>query len=371
MAVLSEDAIRELAQFPGGEAPVTTCYLDVDGRRWLRHQDVERELELLLRRARHDSAREKSVLQDLRRIEDYVRAGFDRSSTRGLAFFSCAARDLWKVFPLPVPVHSRVVVNDQPAVGQLEAVVHDYERIGLLLVDRQRIRLFVFDLDGLAEQQELTDELPRGFDLRGEKERGTVEHHVDALMQQHVKRAADLAWAAYREHGFEHLALGGTDAVATAVESALHPYLVERLAGRVPLTVSAGLDEIAAAARRVELGLELRREADAVSRLRRAVGGGHRGATGLGPVLDALAARRVERLLVSRGYAEAGWRCAACPRLGHVGRSCPTCGREMHRVDDVVEEAVEDALAQSCRVEICAANADLDVLGRIGALLRY
>jgi hypothetical protein len=40
-------------------------------------------------------------------------------------------------------------------------------------------------------------------------------------------------------------------------------------------------------------------------------------------------------------------------------------------VEDVVEEAVEEALAQSCDVEICVGNADLDVLGCIGAILRY
>jgi hypothetical protein len=43
----------------------------------------------------------------------------------------------------------------------------------------------------------------------------------------------------------------------------------------------------------------------------------------------------------------------------------------MDLVDDVVEEAVEEALIQSCRVAVCDGNADLDVLGRIGALLRY
>jgi hypothetical protein len=40
-------------------------------------------------------------------------------------------------------------------------------------------------------------------------------------------------------------------------------------------------------------------------------------------------------------------------------------------VDDLVEDAIEGALAQSCHVEICVGNADLDVMGRIGALLRY
>jgi hypothetical protein len=43
----------------------------------------------------------------------------------------------------------------------------------------------------------------------------------------------------------------------------------------------------------------------------------------------------------------------------------------MERVDDVVEEALEAALTQGIPVTICVADADLDVLGRIGALLRY
>ena len=43
----------------------------------------------------------------------------------------------------------------------------------------------------------------------------------------------------------------------------------------------------------------------------------------------------------------------------------------MQRVDDVVEEAIEAALNQSVRVAQCDGSADLDVLGRIGALLRF
>ena len=54
------------------------------------------------------------------------------------------------------------------------------------------------------------------------------------------------------------------------------------------------------------------------------------------------------------------------------GPACPVCpSATMARVDDVVEEALEDALAQSCRIEVVVGNPDLDVLGRIGALLRF
>jgi peptide subunit release factor 1 (eRF1) len=371
VAAVTEDVIRKLAGFRGEQAPVTSCYLDIDGRRWLRHQDVERELDHLLREARRRTDGDASVTADLRRIEDYVKAGIDRSRTRGLAMFACTAHGLWEVIPLPVPIRSRVVINHLPAVAQLEAVLREYERIGVLLVDKQRARLFVFELGELTEHTELLDELPRQFDDRGERERGDVAHHVDALLGQHVRHAAATAWRAYQDHGFEHLALGGPAEITSAVANALHPYLRDRLAGRVDVTINAGIDDIRAAAGAVETTVERRREADVVSRLRQAVATGQRGASGLASVLAAVNDRRVERLLVSQGYEERGWRCSSCAHLTVVGRRCPVCDHEMDRVDDVVEEAVEEALSQSCRVEICVGNADLDVLGRIGALLRY
>ena len=54
-----------------------------------------------------------------------------------------------------------------------------------------------------------------------------------------------------------------------------------------------------------------------------------------------------------------------------VGRRCPACGDAMVHTDDIVEDAVQEALAQNCRVTVLVDSADLDVLGRIGALLRY
>ncbi len=108
-----------------------------------------------------------------------------------------------------------------------------------------------------------------------------------------------------------------------------------------------------------------------MAKLRDAVATDRRGVGGLAAVLTALSDHRVERILVSEGYREAGWRCGPCGALALVGRTCARCGEAMEAVDDVVEEAVDEALSQSCRVEICVGNADLDVLGRIGALLRY
>jgi peptide chain release factor subunit 1 len=96
-----------------------------------------------------------------------------------------------------------------------------------------------------------------------------------------------------------------------------------------------------------------------------------RAVAGLANVVEALSDHRVDCLVVSQGYSASGWRCDLCSSLAAIGRRCKRCGAEMAEVDDLVEEAVEDALSKSCQVEICVGNADLDVMGRIGALLRF
>lgn len=372
MTVITEDAIRELAAFRSESAPVVSCYLDVDGRRYVRAQDVEDHLDRLLRQTR-ERMNGSVPVADLERIEQFVRAGFDRSRTRGLAIFSCVEDGFWRVVPLPVRVHSRIIVNSAPAVGQLESVVQELNRIGVLLLDRQRARIFVFDLGELVDHSELFEELPRHYDARGHSDQGydREQHHVEELTAQHLRHAAAVAFHLFQERGFEHLVIDAPAELVPTVESFLHPYLRERLRAELHVGVNASLDEIRRAVIDVEREIERGREAELVERLRDAVGSGNRGVAGLDDTLRALVEQRVDVLLVSEGYSETGWRCPQCGYLCRRGPACPVDGTQMLHLDDVVEEAVDVALNQSCRVEVCVDNADLDVLGRIGALLRY
>ena len=312
-----------------------------------------------------------SVGRDLQRIEDYVKGGFDRSHTRGLAIFSCSDEAFWHVLPLPVPVRSRVIVNQAPAVSQLESLTQEFDRFGVLLADKQRARMMVFHFGELVDHSDLLDELPRDYDSRGHSDQGDVSAHVDALAAAHLRHAADVAFKVFQDEPFQHLTVGAPGPIAGALEASLHPYLRDRLCGRIAVGVTASAAEIRNAALDVEREVERRQEADSVARLRSQVATGNRAVAGLAPTLEALAARRVDQLLVSADFSEPGWRCDACGHLGLVGRVCPGCTGQLAPVDDIVEEAVEAALGQSCHVEICVDNADLDVLGRIGALLRY
>ncbi|HVN50482.1 MAG TPA: hypothetical protein VMT43_03570, partial [Acidimicrobiales bacterium] len=192
-----------------------------------------------------------------------------------------------------------------------------------------------------------------------------------AQVAAHLRRAADAAFQIFQSEPFEHLTLGGPDAVVHSLETTLHPYLRRRLCGRIQVGVGASMAEVRSAVMDVEREVERQREAEAVERLRTAVATQRRAVVGLGDTLAAVAEHRVDQLLVSAGYGEPGWSCTACGHLGLRGRVCPVCGGELTPVDDIVEHAIEATLAQSCDVEICVDNPDLDVMGRIGALLRY
>jgi peptide chain release factor subunit 1 len=370
VVAISEAVVRRLAGFKGKTAPVTSCYLDVDGRHHVRPRDYQHALDRMLRRARavqtgHVTGR------DFKRIEDHVRAGIDRSHTRGLALFSCVAEGLWEVLDLPLPVHDQLVVNHSPYVRQLEELISGHDRFAVLLADRQRARLLRFDLGQLVDRTERFDQLPRHDDDKGDWDRDHVRDHLSAAAAAHLRAAAGIAFSAFQEQPFDHLIVGGPDEVVGPLERELHPYLLPRIAARVSVAVNASDEDIRRAVSDVEATVERRREDAMVDRLRDAVGAGTGGVAGLDGTLRMLVERRVDTLFVSEGFAAPGWRCLSCRWIGTRGRNCPVCATTMTQVDDVVEEAVEDALEQSCRVTVCRQSADLDVLGRVGGLLRY
>ena len=376
--MISEDRVRALAGHRGS-CVVTSCYLDVDGRRHPRHADYEAQLDHLLREAREKAPgfgpeAVRSVATDLERIASWVRGGFDRSHVKGLALFACSADGFFEVVELPLPVSNEIVVNHTPHVRPLESVLQAYDRFAVLLVDRQRARLFRFELGELTEHTEVFDAAPRGGAQGGHPAQGSrgahVQRHSEEVAHRHLKHAAEVTFAELQHRPVDHVILGGPHEVVVELEGLLHPWIRERVADRLVIPVTAAVEEVRQAALTAEAAVARRNEAALVDRLRNAIGTGA-GVAGLTATLGALVERRVDVLLVSEGYATEGWRCRSCRYLGPLGRRCPVCSNSMDLVNDVVELAVEEALGNKCRVQMVRENADLDVLGRIGALLRF
>jgi peptide subunit release factor 1 (eRF1) len=309
-----------------------------------------------------------------------------------VALFSCSADGFFETVELAMRVRNQVAINSSPHVRQLEAIFERSRPYGVLLVDQQRARLLVLQAGELVDRSELFDQLPRHDDDRGDWDRDHVRDHSAAVAQQHARRAAQVAFALHQQRPLDHLILAGPDGAVRDTERELHSYLRDRIVARWRLPVTATEDEILATAEAVETSVDRTRTNALVDRLRDGIGtsgagllglpaataaaapiglGGGSGVAGLDRVLNALFEHRVDTLLVSEDYASPGWHCRGCDYLAGRGPRCPVCPGTMDRVDDVVEDAIEAALAQSVRVAVCEGSADLDVMGRIGALLRF
>lgn len=355
LVVIDEAQLRQLASLDLGAGRVTTCYLDLDGRRVPGTPDLEGELQRILRDGRARAHGDASVLEDLRRIEAHVRAGIRRGDSRGLVMVCCSTASLWEAIPVPVSLRSQLVITHGPALGQLEAMIHEAEAIAVVLGDAERARIVVFQLGAVVRQHELDAGSAAGPDGPGSP----------------AARAARLLSRMHREDlPLDAVVVAGSDEVVAEFDHCIDPELTKRRVGQLSCPVDAGIDELRASVAELEIHLESERQIGLVRELRAALAHRDGAVAGLPATLHALSAHRVDHLLVSAGYQSTGWRSHDGKVLAAVGPRCDLCSEMMVRAEDVVEEAIELALRSGTRVTVLTECDDLDVLGHIGGLVR-
>jgi peptide chain release factor subunit 1 len=375
VAELDRDLVRKLAEWDSDGAPVTSLYLDVDGKRYPRKHDYMVRAEEAARQLRtqaHELEREArmSVEQDVSRMLERLE-GLDRGAHRGVALFSCTHQGLWEEVGTPRPVKDRATLGDHPYVLPLEVLVETYQSFCTVIVDREKARIFLARMGRIREETELLDDVPGRHDQGGWSQ-ARYQRHIDEHVLAHLKHVADVLLEYFKRTGFDHLILAGPHEAVAEFERHLHDYLKRRIVDRAQLPMSVSAADVLEKSMAVEEGIEERREREVVERVLAEAAAGRNAVTELGPVLEALNDGRVDTLVVPFGLEARGARCRECGRLALGGSRCRTCGGPMESLPDVVESAVASALRQSARVETMS-RVGVDSLdgARIGALLRF
>jgi peptide chain release factor subunit 1 len=374
MSGLDRTLLRALADWDPGDAPITSVYLTVDGRRFPRRVDYQVRLDELLRRAREqadglDRQGVRSVERDLAAMSEFVRDEFDRGDQRGLALFSSTAAGLWEVVPVPRPVHDRAVVAPEADLLPLEAVLETYRTTCAALVDYASARLFLVELGRITEVTDLRDDVPNRHDQGGWAQM-RMQRHVDDHRAKHLKHVAEDLFELSRRRPFEHLVLAGPAEAHRDLEGSLHDYLRQRVRGAVTLPMGASGPEVLSRVLEIEESIERDREREAIDRLAHAAGANDHGVAGLERTLGALGEGRVGELVVSIDLSAPGARCRSCGRLSPTVGPCPSCGATTDPVPDVVESAVASAYRSGASVESVVGDG-LEPFGGIGAILRF
>jgi peptide chain release factor subunit 1 len=316
-----------------------------------------------------DHEARRALRTDLERVREVLNGDVAADGARGVAVFACEPEDLLEVVALRRPVESRVVLDDAPYV---EPLVHAgaAERWCVVLANRRVARLFTGTGDQLGETDRIADDVHRRHE-KGGWSQANYQRSVEKEVLDHVAHTADVAFELYKRRGFDRLLVGAPDELVGDLEAKLHPYLRERLVGRVSCDIENASDEQvrACAGEKIE-EFARGREREALERLAQGVGSGGRGAAGLSEVLAALNEARVEMLLVARGLDAVGL-CDPATGLLYASPEDVPDGATAAPVADVVEKAIEKAIEQSAEVIGIRFHEDLGPLGGIGAVLRY
>jgi len=345
---ITRERLRRLAGTRPHEGKVLSLFLNLDPREFAtapaRSTEIRSILDRASRQVRDDEslthAEKVALRDDLERLQSELgNAGLDLKGAHGVAVFASSPADLFEVLKLSEPIEHDPVIADTPFIAPLTAI-GPQERWCVVLVNRRIARLFCGAGDQLEEVELIEDDVHRQHDQGGWSQ-ANYQRSVDKEAFDHLKRSAEVAFAHLKNALPAGILVGAPQELANDFEGVLHPYLRERLAGRLDIDVEhSSPDDVRGAARaRIEEATRAKQDS-ALARLAEEFGAGTgRAASGPEDVRSALEEQRVEILLVDAGLEGEG--------------------------------AIEKALAQSADVHVLRDRPELASHGHIAAVLRF
>jgi peptide subunit release factor 1 (eRF1) len=305
-------------------------------------------------------------------VEGWLETSYD-PTYKGVAIYAEVGGDWFEAFQFPTPVRNRLELHEYPIIGPLSEIVRRYPRHGVLVVDREHLRLLALHMGTVGEDYELAPEaIPTPHDVQA----GGYSH------KDFQKRKAEEVRHFYRDFADEvarfhervrpdHYVLLGTTENTKRFREFLPKPVDERLihVGHAPPVASG--PELARTLQPVLDEHAVQEEATALDRLQSRVSQSHFAAAGLHETLVQLQEGKVERLVVARDLQRQGVQCADCAFvLARRDGPCPYCGGELRDGVDLVESMIRMATNQAAEVDFVAGD-NMEGMNGVGALLKF
>lgn len=372
--MMTRSELEELSSYRVDSQPVVSFYLAIEKGEPDEDQYAIR-LKNLINRAqaqkqRWSGAQARSIDKDLNQIQRLVTEERVRG-TKSLAVFASNISGLWQLYRLSLPVRNRLVIAPSPYVKPLIRLFESSGPYCTVLIEKGRARIFVLRLGEVEERTDVFGVVPGRHDQGGWAQARLQRHHDEHVMR-HLKSTAEQLFTLHREEEFSGLLIGGTDELVSQFQDHLHPYLRDRTLATFPMDITANAKEVREQSWSTINRLEEEETERLVERLKGEVQRGNLGAIGLSDTLHVLQNGQIMTLLVDRGLQARGSRCGQCGALTiEIEGRCRYCEGELEPVADIVDEIVEEAFNQGCKIKFLAEGGALAEMGGVGALLRF
>ncbi|MCA9859929.1 MAG: hypothetical protein KC438_09410 [Thermomicrobiales bacterium] len=342
------------------------------------------------------SAEGISAENDRLRIGTYIADELDKTA-RGAMIVSNSGEGAFEAASFGLSIPTTVHLGPIPYLKEFTRLVEDNPTHAMLVLDQDSADLYVINADVLTESVSVTGtKFPRHQASGGLNQR-RYQNRANERIETFIKSVAEEVQKVLDDGGIRRLVVGSDEVNGALFQEAAHDTLKEKIIGAFRVDISAAnFDKILELAEPIATAYERTRESDAVDAVADAIGSGNRGAAGAVDILKALEQGQVYRLVMSGDYAEMGWADYTMPiyGVGEIPAEHPA-GGDPHNIVPVPleQEMIRQALLTGAQIEIVdpsvsvstegevpkadgeipnsAADAKLDALGGVGALLRW
>jgi peptide chain release factor subunit 1 len=373
--MITAEMIDRVIRFHGDGLPVVSTYLGVpvdphdrDGLR-SRVRSLIHEMRAVTGAQTLDRRVRLSLRDDIQRIEAVAAEEWHRPGT--LAVFSCSDRDLFEEFGLPHAVRDRFVVDETAWVRPLLAVLDEYHRYCVAVVDKGAAQLWELYMDEMREVSRTRDRILRKPNYAAGLAEDRVRNKADELSKRHFRKVTAHLDELFRTDGYELLIIGGHQEEIPAFLSFLPNNLQRKVAGTFTLDPgTATRADIRQNADAIVESYELDEERRLVAEVAEKSATGGLGALGLKTCLWAGSVAGIGYLLVQDGAVAEGVVCDRDGWLALSGAVCPLCGEPSRKTVDVIDELVEAVINEGGSIEHVLADTELKE-HLVGAALRF
>jgi peptide chain release factor subunit 1 len=373
--MITAEMIDRVIRFHGEGVPVVSAYVAIPAnphdRRTVRSRlkSLAHGVRPLTEDQTLDRRAKLSLRRDLERLEGL--AGEERLKPGTLAVFTCSGRDLFDEFALPRAVHDAIMVDATPWVRPLLAVLDEYHRYCVAVIDKGSAHVWELYMGEMREVANARGRTLRKPNYAAGLDEDHVRNKADELEKRHFRKVAALLDALFRTDGYELLIIGGHQHEFSEFVNFLPRELQQRVAGTFTLDpATATRADIRQNADAIVESYEREEERQAVAEIVQTVAAGGRATLGLEPCLSAGSVAAVNALVVQEGALAPGVVCDRDGWLAVSGEACPLCGNATRHTADVIDELVQAVITDGGSIEHVLADTELKE-HLVGASLRF
>jgi peptide chain release factor subunit 1 len=333
--MITAETVNGIVRFQANGLPVVSLYGRVDPG--ASQREVRARVDSLLDRIRPlakdralDHQYRLSVRADIERIKDAL--GSERWPPGTIAIFSCSGRDLYEEIPLPRRVREQVMVDATPLARPMLAVLGEYSRACVLVINREAAPAWEMYQDEMREVQTITDPLRKAADT-GTRAENRIQNRVDEQAKRHFRRVASMVDQLLRTDGYDVLVVGGHEYELADFLRLLPHELRRRVAGTFRADpIATPVAEIRSSAEGVMQHYQREQDQRLVAHVLELA------AASPPDCLWAGSMSAIDTLLVRDGVTLVGMVCDDSRWLAASGDICPVCGKPTRYAPDVLDE---------------------------------